>query len=190
MAPIDFFFDIGSPYTYMAFHRLPPMAAEAGVEIHYRPFLLGAVFKATGNAPPALVPARGTYMLQDLARWAAHIGAPFHFPSFFPINSLLPMRALCTFGPDEVQGAAERIFNAYWAADRDVSMPEVLADLIGTDAVVGASEPEVKQRLRRHTDEAIRLGAFGAPTLVAGNEIFFGNDRLEFALEAATRGPR
>jgi 2-hydroxychromene-2-carboxylate isomerase len=186
MGSIDFFFDIGSPYSYLAFHRIQPMAAEAGVHVRYRPFLLGAVFKAAGNTPPAMVPARGAYMLRDLDRWAAHIGVPFSFPSFFPVNSLLPMRALCRFGPDEIEAPARRIFHAYWAANQDVSMPEVLADLIGADAVASAGAEQIKDCLREHTEDAIRLGAFGAPSFVVGEELFFGNDRLEFVIQAAS----
>ena len=183
---MDLYFDIGSPYSYLAFQRLPAMAAEVGVEVSYRPFLLGAVFKSTGNAMPALVPARATYMLEDLRRWSAHTGVPLRFPAFFPVNSLLPMRALCTFDQSEVRAMAERIFVSYWVENQDVGQADVLSNLIGAEAVAGASEPEVKLQLRTHTDEAIRLGAFGAPTMVVDGEIFFGNDRLEFALGAAS----
>jgi 2-hydroxychromene-2-carboxylate isomerase len=185
MPAIDFYFDITSPYTYLASQRLPAMAAERGVTVRYRPFLLGAVFKATGNNMPALVPSRGSYMLEDLKRWSAKLGIPFSFPAFFPVNSLLAMRALCTFQEDEIRGAADRVFHAYWVKNLDVSMPEVLSDLVGADAVAGAAEPEIKLRLRENTDEAVRQGAFGAPSFVVGEELFFGNDRVEFALDAA-----
>jgi 2-hydroxychromene-2-carboxylate isomerase len=185
MAKIEFFFDIGSPYTYLAFHRLPKLASDADVNIRLRPFLLGGVFKATGNVPPALVPARGQYMLQDLKRWAASIGVPFAFPSCFPINSLVPMRALCTFDDATMRQCAIKVFHAYWAESQDVSQPEVLAALIGADAVARAGDPSIKAILRANTEDAVSRGAFGAPTFFVGNQMFFGNDRLEFVMDAA-----
>jgi len=188
MGTIDFFFDIGSPYSYLAFHRLPAMAADVGAQVRYRPFLLGAVFKASGNEPPALVPAKGTYMLQDLRRWAQVIGIPFSFPSFFPVHSLLPMRALCTFPENEIRHPAERVFEAYWSRNEDVSSPEVLANLIGADAVAGSSNQLIKDQLRAHTDDALSQGAFGAPSFVVNDELYFGNDRLDFVVEAAREG--
>jgi len=185
MAHIDFFFDIGSPYTYLAFQRIPDVISETGATVAHRPFLLGAVFKATGNSMPALVPARGQWMLTDLQRSAQRYGVPFTFPPFFPINSLLPMRALATFDSDEVREPAGRVFDAYWGEGRDVSKPDILAGLIGSEAVSGAQEQSVKDALRANTEEAVARGAFGAPTFFVGDAMVFGNDRLDVLVDLA-----
>ncbi|MEL6348323.1 MAG: 2-hydroxychromene-2-carboxylate isomerase [Myxococcota bacterium] len=186
-AQIEFFFDIGSPYSYLAATQLDALGQRLGTPIWWRPFLLGGVFKAVGNQPPAMLPARGRYMLRDLNRWAARYQVSFSFPSTFPLNTLLPMRALTALEPDRCSQAALTLFNAYWVDDQDLTRPDVIADLIGEEAVRMAVDPDTKALLRATTDDAIERGAFGAPTIFVGDEMFFGNDRLDFveALMAA-----
>ncbi|MGK0347878.1 MAG: 2-hydroxychromene-2-carboxylate isomerase, partial [Myxococcota bacterium] len=111
---IEFFYDIVSPYSYLAMTQMARIADEAETEVHWRPFYLGAVFKATGNAPPALVPARGQYMLKDLYRWAHSYGTEFNFPSVFPTNSLLAMRALTLMPKGEREVPSLALGKAYW----------------------------------------------------------------------------
>jgi 2-hydroxychromene-2-carboxylate isomerase len=184
---IEFFFDIVSPYSYLASHRIDAVGARAGLPVRWRPFLLGGVFKATGNDMPARVPARGAYMLRDLDRWADRLEIPFQFPSFFPCNSLIPMRALTWLPEEERREAAQRIFHAHWAEARNPQDIELLAELLGRQPVVGAGEPEVKARLRQTTDEAVARGAFGAPSIFVGDQLFFGNDRMELVEDAARK---
>lgn len=184
---IEFFFDIASPYSYLASTQVEGLSARTGAAVRWRPFLLGGVFRAVGNTPPVALAARQPYLLKDLYRWAAHYGVPFNFPSFFPVNSLVPMRALAGLPEAEVPAAAAALFRAHWAEERDPSDAAVLTDLLGAERVALASAGEVKAALRETTDEAVRRGAFGAPTFFVGDEMFFGNDRLHF-VEAAARG--
>lgn len=181
--PVDFYFDVGSPYSYLAATQVEGVVSAAGGAVVWRPMLLGGVFRAVGNQMPAALPARARYMLVDLHRWARHYGVPFHFPSSFPLNTLLPMRALAACAPEALPDAAMAVFRAYWVEDRDITQAAVLASVVGAEAVARASEDAVKERLRLTTDEAVARGAFGAPSFFVGEELFFGNDRL--ALVAA-----
>jgi 2-hydroxychromene-2-carboxylate isomerase len=186
--PIDFYFDVASPYTYLASTQVDRLAAEAGVELRWVPFLLGGVFKAVGNEPPATLAARASWMLRDLDNWAALYGVPFRFSPSFPMNSLLPMRALAGLTDDALRQAAGRLFAATWAEGLDPSRPEVLADLLGADVAALAMEQRNRDQLRANTDNAIAAGAFGAPTFIVGKQLFFGNDRLQFVFAAAQAG--
>ena len=180
MRSIEFFFDIGSPYSYLAATQMAGLKRRTQATVRWRPFLLGGVFKAIGNHPPAMLPARGQYMLRDLHRWAHTYGVKFNFPSMFPLNTLLAMRTLTAVSEEQCAHAAMALFEAYWVHERDITRPEVIADIIGDEAVLHAVEPDTKDRLRQCTDEAISRGAFGAPTIFVGDEMFFGNDRLHF----------
>lgn len=182
---IEFFFDVASPYTYLASTQIEAVAQRAGAELIWRPFLLGGVFKQVGNLPPAVLAPRGAYMLADLGRWARAYGVPLKVPSSFPINSLLPMRVFQGASRGERAAMAHRVFHAHWAEGLDVSDPAVLGPLVGEAAMARATDPEVKDRLRRGTEEAVTRGAFGAPTFFVGDEMFFGNDRLPFVEQAA-----
>jgi len=192
----EFFFDIGSPYSYLAASQMDELGARTGARIWWRPFLLGGVFKATGNVPPATLPARAPVMLTDLMRWAAHYGIPLAFPSYFPGNMLQTQRALIAAerasGEASMRRFAARLFTAYWAEGVDVSRPGVLEDLAdeveldGAALVAATADPSIKQALLDATQSAVERGAFGAPTFFVGQELFFGNDRLMF-VEAALR---
>jgi 2-hydroxychromene-2-carboxylate isomerase len=193
---IEFFFDFGSPTTYLAHTQLPRIAREAGAALVYRPMLLGGVFKATGNASPVMVPAKGRWMGQDIARWAQRWGVPFTFNPHFPINTLTLMRGavgLQLRQPEDFARYVDTVFHAMWVAPRNLGDATVLAQTLrdaGFDAdaftaLVG--DAEVKAQLIANTDEAVARGAFGAPSCFVGNELFFGQDRLDFVREAAGR---
>ena len=185
---IEFFFDVGSPYSYLAATQMKELEARAKVPVRWRPFLLGGVFKGSGNEAPARVPAKAGYMLQDLARWASLYGVPFSFPSLFPLNTLKTERLLTAvqkhLGEAAVPEIALVLFDRYWTKNEDVSATDVMAAALascGLDAaaLLAASETqEVKDFLRVTTEEAIARGAFGAPTFFVGDEMFFGNDRI------------
>lgn len=187
MASLEFYYDVASPYTYLAATRVDQIGAQAGVDVVWRPFLLGAVFKATGNAPPALVRARGMYMLRDLGRWSAKMGEPFRFPSAFPIHSLLAQRVLTAASDAERPALSLALMRAYWADNQDLSDRGVLESLVGAERIAAAETPANKGALRLATEEAVQRGAFGSPTFFVGSEMFFGNDRMDFVLDAAKR---
>jgi 2-hydroxychromene-2-carboxylate isomerase len=188
---LEFYFDFSSPYSYLAATQLPEIAARGGAKIEYRPFVLAAIFKATSNDMPAKVAAKGAYMLKDLERWAEFYGVRFKFSSHFPSNTIKAMRLVLV--ADE-QGKAESVvqglFRAMWAEDRDLVDPVVLGDIAekaGLDpaAALAAIETQpIKDRLRAYTDAAIAKGAFGAPAIYVGDELFWGNDRLHFVERA------
>lgn len=177
---IEFFFDVGSPYSYLAATRIDAIGHRVGLPVRWRPFLLGGVFRSVGNQPPAILPARAPYLLQDLHRWSRYYGEPFAFPSSFPMNSLLAMRVLTAVPEAGRAEASLALFRAYWVDNKDLTRPEVIARLLGEAPVVAAVDPGIKAELRATTDEAVERGAFGAPTVFLGEEMFFGNDRLHF----------
>lgn len=191
MATLEFFFDFTSPYTYLASTRVDAVAARAGAEVRWRPFVLGGVFKATGNRAPLETPAKGRHMLVDLERWAGHLGVPFRFPKVFPFSPVLALRcALAAEAQGRLVPFSKAVFHAAWAAEQDVTSPEVLARLadgVGLDgAALVAAAPGYKEALLQNTSQAVERGAFGAPTFFVGDELFVGNDRLDF-VEAALR---
>lgn len=181
---IEFFFDVVSPYSYLAALQLPRLEKLAPVE--WRPFLIGGVFKATGNVMPAANPAKGQYMAKDLPRLFAYLEAPYRFPSSFPANSLTAMRALIAAEPAQVPALALKLFRAYWSEDRNIGEPAVLQELLGEELLARAGEEAVKARLKASTEEAAQRGAFGAPTFFVGEEMYFGEDRI-FLIEHALR---
>lgn len=176
---IEFFYDIGSPYSYLAATRMDAVAAATGATVVWRPFLLGGVFKASGNQPPAVLPARAPYLLKDIQRCSAQMDVPFRMPGLFPINSLVAMRTLAGMPEAELPAASMKLFRAYWFDGADIGAPDMVASVLGAEAVARASDEAVKQKLKDSSEEAVRRGAFGAPTFFVGNEMFFGHDRLD-----------
>lgn len=194
---IEYFFDVGSPTSYLAWTQLPKIAAETGATIAWRPMLLGGVFKATGNASPVTVPAKGRWMNDDIGRWADRYGVTFRFNPHFPINTLTLMRGAAGLQmrqPERLARYLEVVERAMWEVPRNLGDPAVLAATLtqaGFDAEAFAllvTEPEVKARLVATTEEAVSRGVFGAPTFFVGEAMFFGQDRLEFVREAVLAG--
>jgi 2-hydroxychromene-2-carboxylate isomerase len=190
---VEYFFDVGSPTAYLAWTQLPKIAAEAGATIVWRPMLLGGVFKATGNASPVAVPAKGRWMNDDIARWARRYGVSFAFNPHFPINTLTLMRGATGMQmrrPADFARYLDVIERAMWEVPKNLGDPAVLAAMLaaaGFDAdefVAMVGDPEVKARLVATTEEAVARGVFGAPTFFVGDAMFFGQDRLDFVREA------
>jgi len=186
---IEFFFDFGSPTTYLAWTQIRALAGRTGASLVWRPFLLGAVFKATGNATPVSVPAKGKYMLRDMARYADQYRVPMRMNPHFPINTLALMRGAVSFQVDgRFDDYVDLVFRAMWEQEKDMGSLEVVEDVLRSggfdphDFATRIQQPAVKQQLVANTDEAVRRGAFGAPTFFVGEEMFFGQDRL-LALE-------
>ncbi len=181
---VEFFFDVVSPYSYIAAVQVARSAVLA--EAEWRPFFLGGVFKATGNKPPLTVPAKGQYMARDLKRLCAYYDTPFTFPSVFPTNSLIAMRALAAASPADVKPLALKLFEAYWGQGRDIADTAVLAELLPQELLAAASDEAVKEKLKDNTDSAVQRGAFGAPTIFIGDDMYFGEDRV-FLVEHALK---
>ncbi len=190
---VECFYDYGSPTSYLAAARLPAIAAARGAELVWRPMLLGGVFKATGNASPVTVPAKGRWMNQDIRRWAGRFGIPFEFNPAFPINTLTLMRGavgLQMRRPQDFERYHRAVFDFMWRTPRNLGDLGVLAASLaeaGFDAEAFhalVSDPEVKARLVAVTEEAVERGVFGAPTCFVGGQMFFGQDRLDFVDEA------
>jgi 2-hydroxychromene-2-carboxylate isomerase len=190
---IEFYFDVGSPAAYLAWTQLPAIARDAGWEIEYRPMLLGGVFQATGNRSPMEVPAKGQYMQDDLQRFARRHGVEFRHNPHFPINTLLLMRvALGLQMREEARMVpyVDAVFRAIWVEGRNMNDPATVADVLqraGFDAeklLALASDPGVKDQLKVVTQGAVARGVFGAPTFFVGDQMFWGQDRLDFVKEA------
>ena len=197
MPRLQFWYELASSYSYLAAMRIEPLAAAAGVEIVWRPFLLGPIFKAQGwdTSPFNIYPAKGRYMQRDMQRMAAERGLPFVMPERFPAASLLAMR-LALLGETDGWTASfsKAVLEAEFGRGEDISRPDLLAAILaslGIDAdrgIAAAAEAPVKEGLRARTEEARALGIFGAPVFVTGaGELFWGDDRLEQALRWATR---
>lgn len=190
---IEFYFDVGSPAAYLAWTQLPRIAEEAGARIAYRPFLLGGVFQATGNRSPMEVPAKGKYMQADLERFARRHGVPFRQNPHFPINTLTLMRGaigLQLRDPQRMRPYVDAVYRAIWVDACNMNDPATVAEVLqaaGFDpgqVLAWAGDPEVKERLKAVTQEAVARGVFGAPTFFVGDQMFWGQDRLDFVKEA------
>ena len=194
---IEFFFDCSSPWTYLGFHNIQPLAAEAKVALHWRPILVGGVFNAVNPGVYAArdnpVPAKRDYQLKDLQDWARLAGLRIVMPpTVFPVNSVKAMRG-CLWA--DAQGRlvpfATAVFEAYWGRDQDISQDAVLAEVCercGIDApafFAAIAQDDIKAQLKANTEELIRRGGFGSPTIfLGGDDMYFGNDRLPLLREA------
>lgn len=190
---LDFYFDFGSPAAYLAYTQLPKICAESGASVIWKPMLLGGVFQATGNSSPAAVPAKGKYVFGDLQRFAARYGVPFKHNPFFPINTLMLMRGAVglQMRKDDRFGAyLKAIFEAIWVNGKnlnDLAVTGAVLHEAGFDAaaILGlVSQQDVKDRLKVLTQRAVERGIFGAPTMFVNDQMFWGQDRLDFVREA------
>jgi 2-hydroxychromene-2-carboxylate isomerase len=186
--PIDFYFDFSSPYGYFAATKIDDIAKRHGRIVTWRPVLLGAVFKITGQQPLPTIPLKGDYAKRDLVRSARLFAVPFRLPSRFPIAGTAPSRAFYSVSdrdPMLAKQLALALYCAYFGDDRDISTPEVTLDVasaLGVDRAQLAqslNDTTVKDRLRREVDAAIGRGVFGSPYFVIDGEPFWGSDRLD-----------
>ena len=190
---VEFFFDFGSPTAYLAYTQLPKIARECGAELVWRPMLLGGVFKATGNQSPVMIEPKGRWMFDDMQRWAQRYGVTLVKNPFFIINTLTLMRGAAGMQmrePARFEKYVEVIYRAMWQEPVNLGDPLVVATTLkaaGFDPAAFAemaADPAVKQKLIDTTEEAVKRGAFGAPTMFVGEAMFFGQDRLDFVREA------
>ena len=194
---VDFWFELASTYSYPAAMRIGALAEQRGVEVRWRPFLLGPIFQAQGwpNSPFNLYPVKGRYMWRDLERLCASLGLPFVRPAVFPQNTLMAARiAVLGLRGGWGEDFCRAVYSAEFGEGRDISDPATLSGIVralaqdGERVLSEAQANETKGALRAQTEEAQRLGIFGAPSFVTGDgELFWGNDRLEAALDWARR---
>jgi 2-hydroxychromene-2-carboxylate isomerase len=192
MAPtLEYYFDYASPYSYLADSRLPALVERTGAEIIYRPVLLGAVVVESKNTPPPSVPAKARHLPVDLGRWARRYGLAFGLNGHFPMNSVRSLRAaLVLLEEGGFRPYHDAMFRAVWAEGANAADPVVVGEVAaraGLDAahlLERIEEPAIKERLKADTACVVERGAFGLPTFFVGDEMFFGNDRLEFVQKA------
>jgi|SRR5665647_2104046 len=196
---IEFFFDCSSPWTYLAFHNLQPLAAELKEPIRWRPVLVGGIFNAVNPSVYAMrdnpVPAKWAYMLKDLQDWAREAGLRIVMPPrVFPVNSVKAMRGCLWLEPQgKLVPFATAVFEAYWGREEDISKDDVLlkiceqVEVDEKEFLDGIAQPAIKEQLKANTEEVIRRGGFGSPTLFLGDDMYFGNDRLSLLKSAILR---
>ena len=189
---LEFYFDFGSPTAYLAHKRLGQLSTQYDLAVTYKPMLLGGVFKATGNNSPITIPAKGQYMMaHDLPRFAHRYGVEINPNPFFPINTLNLMRtAIAAERLDCATRFINAVFDAVWVQEKNMGDSAVVAAVLtehGLDApalLALSQDPEVKAALITNTEAAVARGIFGTPTFFMDNEMYFGQDRLDFVEEA------
>jgi 2-hydroxychromene-2-carboxylate isomerase len=191
---VDFYFDYGSPTSYLAYTQMPALAKRTGAKVNYLPILLGGVFQATGNRSPVEVPAKGKWMQADLQQFAARYGVPYQWNPHFPINTLALMRG-ATYAAREgfLIPYSDAMYKAVWAEGRNLNDPTIVGQVLqaaGIDAqklMTGIQDPSIKDALKAATQRAVERGLFGAPTFFIGERMHFGQDRLPY-IEELLRG--
>jgi 2-hydroxychromene-2-carboxylate isomerase len=190
---IEFLFDVGSPFSWLAYHRLPSFAKEHGADIIWTPVLVAGIFQATGNRSPVEVPLKAHYTLLDLQRWAKAFDVQFEMNPNFPIHTLQLMRVATALQMQD-EAAFQRylaaIFHAMFEKPRNLSDPAEVASVLaqaGFDPMqllAMSGEQAVKDKLKENTTNAVARGAFGVPTFFVGEQMFWGQDRLDFVAQA------
>ena len=191
---VEFFYDFTSPTAYLAWARLPAIAQRTGATIIYRPMFLGGVMQTTGNRPPGTLPQKAKWMAADLQRWAKRFNTPYNLNPHFPMMTLMVQRAAQEWvnRPDFDKYLAA-IFNAAWRDSKNIADKVALAEILTAagfspeEFFAAAENPANKEKLKATTDEAVERGVFGAPTFFVGDEMHFGQDRLDFVEEALAR---
>jgi 2-hydroxychromene-2-carboxylate isomerase len=192
---LEFYYDIVSPASYLAWTQMPKLAEETGAKVLYRPFFLPGLFKVAGSSSPITVPAKGKWMFSDLTRFAKRFAVPFQMNRHFPLSSIYVMRGLIAWqDKPEATALCDGFFKAMWANNENITDPEVMLRIVA-DAGVDSDEwknaledPDNKQKVFDINEDLAKRGAFGAPTFfvrnISGEEMFWGQDRLDFVREA------
>ena len=192
MATIEFFYDYASPFSYLADMRMPDVIARTRATLVYRPAILGVLIVESKNTPPPSIPAKIAYYGHDMRRWAKRLNVPMRSNPFFPVRSVNLMRAALVAQDMNCFAAFHRaMWEGMWLRGENLGDNAVLiatlnsAGLDGQAIVDGTQRDDIKARLKANCDEALVRGAFGLPTFFVGDEMFFGNDRVDFVEEAA-----
>ncbi len=204
---IEFFFDCSSPWTYLALHNIQPLAAQLNEPVSWRPILVGGIFNSVNPSVYAMrenpVPAKRDYMLKDLQDWARQANLKIVMPpKVFPVNSVKAIRGCIWLDQQDAAAPskpahspqmltfATAVFEAYWSREEDISQDAVLADICESTGInvraffEGIALQPVKDQLKANTEEVIRRGGFGSPTMFVGDDMYFGNDRLSLVRSA------
>jgi len=193
---VEFYFDIVSPASYLAWTQLPKLADETGSKIVYRPFFLPGLFKLAGSSSPITVPAKGRWLMGDLARYAKHFGVPFRMNDQFPLNSLYVMRGLIAWqDKPEIVSLGDGFYKAMWVDNENINDPEVMARIVKDSGIdpkqwqAALGDGAIKRRVFEINEALEKRGAFGAPTFFVkkadgSDEMFWGQDRLDFVRQA------
>ena len=196
MKSVEFYFDLGSPYSYLAYYRLLQIAEQQEIQIVYKPILLGGVFKATGNRSPIEIPVKGVYSILDMQRWAEYYQIPMQMNPHFPMNTLTLMRILTgvqLLHLEKFEQVLKLLFDAMFGTPQNLNEPTVLAEVLEPsgfsveDIMSMVQSDVVKQKLITETEQAILRGIFGAPTFFVGDEMYWGQDRLHFVEQALNK---
>ncbi len=200
MARVEFFFDISSPWTYLAFANIQPLAAELDVRIDWKPILVGGIFNTVNPSVYEMranpVVAKWDYMAKDLADWAAQAGLAIKWqPTVFPVNSVKALRGcIVADEQDKLVPFARACFELYWGGDKDISQDDVIAEACTIAEIDGCqladdiTKQSVKDQLKANTEDVVKRGGFGSPTIfVDGDDMYFGNDRLPLVRAAILR---
>ena len=187
---VTFCFDFGSPYSYLAYNYLSPIK-DAGAQIELKPVLLGGIFKATGNQPPATVQKKGEYMFKDIQRWSKKLNISFKMNPYFPILTVPHMRgAILAQKKNILEDYMQSMFDSMWLKGLNLNDQEILTQVASESGIdpnefaEGISSDEVKNELKVNTQFAIDKGAFGVPTYFLEDEMFWGIDSIKFLLDA------
>jgi 2-hydroxychromene-2-carboxylate isomerase len=196
MKSVEFYFDLGSPYSYLAYYRLLQIAEQQEIQVVYKPILLGGVFKATGNRSPIEIPVKGAYSILDMQRWAEYYQIPMQMNPHFPMNTLTLMRILTgvqLLHLEKFEQVLKLLFDAMFGTPQNLNEPTVLAEVLKPsgfsveDIMSMVQSDVVKQKLITETEQAILRGIFGAPTFFVGDEMYWGQDRLHFVEQALNK---
>lgn len=196
MKSVEFYFDLGSPYSYLAYYRLLQIAEQQEIQIVYKPILLGGVFKATCNRSPIEIPVKGVYSILDMQRWAEYYQIPMQMNPHFPMNTLTLMRILTgvqLLHVEKFEQVLKLLFDAMFGTPQNLNEPTVLAEVLEPsgfsveDIMSMVQSDVVKQKLITETEQAIQRGIFGAPTFFVGDEMYWGQDRLHFVEQALSK---
>ncbi len=188
---VDFYYDYASPTAYLAWTQLPGICAQHGAKLNYRPVLLGGIFKATENQSPVMIKAKGKWLLDDVQRYADHYGVGYAMNPHFIVNTLTAMRgAIWAQQAGQVEPYNAAMFQAMWVDGKNLAELDVLSQIVasaGLDAAAmaaGVRDQAIKQALINATNAAVGRGVFGAPTMIVGDEMHFGQDRLAWVERA------
>jgi len=192
MKTLSFFFDFSSPFAYLASTQIEAIAARHDATVLYKPILLGALFKMIGtpNVPLYAMPEpKARLYRMDLFRWADFLGVPFSFASRFPMNTVKSLRLVLAAPENKKRSLIRAIYRAYWVEDRDISADDVLDDILTNDGfapefVHAVSDEHYRQALRQATEDAQQLGLCGVPSFLVSDQLFWGQDRLNFVEKA------
>ena len=196
MKSVEFYFDLGSPYSYLAYYRLLQIAEQQEIQVVSKPILLGGVFKATGNRSPIEIPVKGAYSILDMQRWAEYYQIPMQMNPHFPMNTLTLMRILTgvqLLHLEKFEQVLKLLFDAMFGTPQNLNEPNVLAEVLKPsgfsveDIMSMVQSDVVKQKLITETEQAIQRGIFGAPTFFVGDEMYWGQDRLHFVEQALNK---